>query len=78
MKVGMIQQSRWTNLAVAASIKLQLQNSKKESRGMTQTCTVKSEEEPQGCSHTHMVKAREFSSQIPLPQTSGREERQGR
>ena len=55
-------------LVVAACIRLQLQNMKDESRGMTQTYTVRSDEQSQRSSCTRMVKACEFSSQILLLQ----------
>ena len=60
---------------VAACIRLQLQIMEDESRGMTQICTVRSDERSQRNSCAHMLKTSEFSSQIPLPQTR-REEHQ--
>ena len=61
-------------LVVAACIRLQLQNMKDESRGMTQTYTVRSDEQSQRSSCTRMVKACEFSNQILLLQATGSEE----
>ena len=59
-------------------VRLQLQNTKDESRGTTQTSTVRSNERSLRVGRARVVKVREFSSQIPLPQTTGREERQRR
>ena len=62
----------------AAYVRLQLQNTKDESRGTTQTSTARSNERSLRVGRARVVKVREFSSQIPLPQTTGREERQRR
>ena len=43
-------------------------------RGMTQTCTVRSNERSLRKGRACVVKVCEFSSQIPLPQTTGRDE----
>ena len=59
-------------LSVAAYVRLQLQNVKDESRGTTQTCTARSNEISLRSSHARVA------NQIPLPQTTRREERQSR
>ena len=61
---------------MAACVRLQLQNTEDESRGMTQTCTARSNERSLRSGCASMVKVREFSSQIPLSQATGREEGQ--
>ena len=63
---------------MAAYVRLQLQNTKDESRGTTQTSTAINNERSLRVGRARVVKVREFSSQIPLPQTTGREERQRR
>ena len=65
-------------LSVAAYVRLQLQNMKDELRGTTQSSTARSNERSLRVGRARMVKVREFSSQIPLPQTTGREEWQRR
>ena len=65
-------------LSVAAYIRLQLQNTKDESRGTTQTCTTRSNERFLRSGHACVVQVHEFFSQIPLPQTIGRGDQQCR
>ena len=60
-------------LAVAACARLQPQNTEDESRGTTQTCTAKSYEKSLRSGLADVVKVGKFSSQIPLPQTTGRD-----
>ena len=64
-------------LAVAACVRLQPQNTEDESRGMTQTCTAKSYERSLRSGRAGMVKVGKFSIQIPLLQT-GKDEPQCR
>ena len=80
-----LQQRKWAwsevqmeQLAVAACVRLHPQNMEDESRGTTQTCTARSNERSLRSSRSHLVKVREFSSQIPLSQTTGRDEPQCR
>ena len=63
--------------AVVACVRLQLQNTKDELRGTTQTCKMKSYERSLRSGRAG-VKVGEFSSQILLPQTIGRDETQCR
>ena len=63
---------------MAVCVRLQRQNTEDKSRGTTQTCTVKSYERSLRNGHADMAKFGEFSSQIPLPQTTGRDEPQCR
>ena len=65
-------------LALAARVRLQSQNTEDESRGMTQTCTVKSYERSIRSGRAGMVEVCKFSIQIPLPQTTGKDEPQCR
>ena len=65
-------------LSVATYVRLQLQNTKDESRATTQTCTARSNERSLRIGRARVVKVREFSSQIPLPQTTGWKEQQCR
>ena len=65
-------------LTVAVCVKLQQRNTEDKSRGTTQTCTTKSNEKSQRSSRAGLVQAIEFSSQIPLPQTIGRDKPQCR
>ena len=51
---------------------------KDESRGTVQTSTARSNERSPRSSHARMVKVCEFSSQILLPQTTGRQQWQHR
>ena len=53
-------------LSVAAYIRLQLQNTADELRGMTQTCTARSIKRSLRSGRARVVKVREFSSQILL------------
>ena len=64
--------------SVAVYVRLQLQNMKDESRGTTHTCTARSNGRSLRSGRARVVKVREFSSQIPLPKTTGREEWQRR
>ena len=59
--------------SVAVYVKLQLQNMEDESRGMTQTCTARSNEISPRSGRAHKVKVHKFSSQVLLPQTTVRE-----
>ena len=59
-------------------VRLQPENTEDESRGTTQACTAKSCERSLRSGLTGVVKFGEFSSQIPLPQTTGRDEPQCR
>ena len=65
-------------LTVAICVRLQLQNMEDESRGTTQTCTARSNDMSLKSGRAHMVKVCEFSSQILLPQTTGRDKPQCR
>ena len=65
-------------LAVAACVRLQPQIMEDELRAMTQTCTAKSHERSLRNSLAGVVKVGKFSSQIPLLQTTGRDELQCR
>ena len=65
-------------LAVAACVRLQPQNMEDESRGTTQTCTAKSYERSLRSGRAGVVKVGKFSIQIPLPQTTGKDEPQCR
>ena len=65
-------------LTVAACIRVQLQNMKDKSRGGTQTCTAKSNKRSLRSGCAGIVKVSEFSSQIPLLQTTGRNKLQCR
>lgn len=65
-------------LTVAACIRVQLQNMKDKSRGATQTCTAKSNRRSLRSGCAGIVKVSEFSSQIPLLQTTGRNKLQCR
>ena len=60
--------------AVAGCVRLQPQNTEDKSRGTTETYTVKSFERSLRSGHTGLVKVSEFSSQIRLLQTNGRDE----
>ena len=51
---------------------------KHESRGMTQTCTVRSNDRSLRSGCARVVKVCEFSSQIPLPQTTRKDQLQCR
>ena len=57
---------------MAACVRLQPQNTKDELRGTTQVCTTKNNEASLRSGRAGMVKVSEFSSQILLPQTTGR------
>ena len=59
-------------------VRLQPQNTEDESRGMTKTCTAKSCERSLRSGLAGVVKVGEFSSQILLLQTTGRNELQCR
>ena len=74
--MGRGQRSKTEQLAVAACVKLQLQNTEDESKGTTQTCKARSNERSLRSGRACVVKVREFSSQIPLPRATGRKERQ--
>ena len=50
--------------AVAACVRLQLQNTEDELRSTTQTCTASNNERSLRSSHSHVVKVCKFSSQI--------------
>ena len=63
-------------LAVAACVRLQPQNTEDESSGTTQTCTAKSYERRRA--GVVVVNVGKFYSQFPLPQTAGRDEPQCR
>ena len=63
---------------VQTYVRLQPQNREDESRGTTQTCTAKTYERSLRSSLAGVVKVGKFSSQIPLPQTTGRDEPQCR
>ena len=65
-------------LAVAECVRLQQQNTEDESRGTTQTCTVKSYERSLRSGHEGMLKVSEFSSQTLLLQIIRRNESQCR
>ena len=64
--------------AVAACVRLQLQNMEDELRSTTQTCTASNNERSLRSSHSHVVKVCKFSSQIMLLHTTGRDEPQCR
>ena len=61
-----------SKLTVAVCVRLQLQNTEDELRGMPQTYTARSNEKSLRSDSTRVVKVCEFSSQIPLLQANGR------
>ena len=80
---GGIQKWAWSEvqteqLTVTGCVRLQLQYTKEETRGTTQTYTAKSYEWSLRGGCACMVKVSKFSSQIPLPQTTRRDEPQCR
>ena len=77
---GGIRKWAWpeVQLAVVTYVRLQPQNTEDESRGTTQTGTAKSYEKSPRSGRAGVVKVGEFSNQIPLPQTTGRDEPQCR
>ena len=62
-------------LVVAVCVRLQPQNMEDKSSGTTETCTVKRYVRS---GRAGVVKVSEFSSQIPLPQTTGKNKPQYR
>ena len=62
-------------LAVAACVRLQSQNTEDESRGTIQTCTAKSYERSLRSGRAGVVKVTEFSSQLNSASANNREGR---